>query len=91
MGVRSILIKIVFFNPFVSCSRSAAAEREVKRSRYHANEAAGSGRSTSGVQGQDQKGADQEEVGAKPPPIPIPADISGVDSLSLIRKKSQGR
>ena len=23
------------------------------------------------------------EVGAKPPPVPIPADISGVDSLSL--------
>ena len=41
-------------------SAAAAAERDLKRTRYHANEAAGSGRSTSGVQGQDQKGAVRE-------------------------------
>ena len=41
-------------------SAAAAAERDLKRTRYHANEAARSGRSTSGVQGQDQKEAVQE-------------------------------
>ena len=77
MGVRSILVAIVFFNPFVSCaphlmaarrgrrSAAAAAERDLKRSRCHANEAAGSGRSTSGAQGQDQKGAVQEYRGER--------------------------
>ena len=41
-------------------SAAAAAERVLKRTRCHANEAAGSGRSTSGAQGQDQKAAGQE-------------------------------
>ena len=40
-------------------SAAAAAERDLKRAHCHANEAAGSGRSTSGAQGQDQKGAGQ--------------------------------
>ena len=46
-------------------SAAAAAERDLKRSRNHANEAAGSGRSTSGAQGQDQKGAVQEYRGER--------------------------
>ena len=44
-------------------SAAAAAEREVKRARYHASEAAGSGHSTTGVQGQYQKGTVQEYGG----------------------------
>ena len=36
-------------------SAAAAAARDLKRARCHANEAAGSGRSTSGAQEQDQK------------------------------------
>ena len=77
MGVRSILIKIVFLNirsfpfhaglgPLLMAARrgrrsaAVAAEREVKRARSHASEAAGSGRATSGVQEQDQKGDVQE-------------------------------
>ena len=67
MGVRSILIKVVFFirsfpfhaglGPLMMAARrgtrsaAAAAEREVKRARYNASEAAGRGRATSGVQG----------------------------------------
>ena len=41
-------------------SAAAAAERDLKRTRCHANDAAGSGHSTSGAQGQDQKRAVQE-------------------------------
>ena len=40
-------------------SAAAAAERDLKRTRCHANEAAGSGHSTSGAQGQDQERAEQ--------------------------------
>ena len=76
MGVRSILIKIVFFirsfpfhaglGPLLMAARlgrrsaAVAAEREVKRARCHASEAVGSGRATSGVQGQDREGDVQE-------------------------------
>ena len=40
-------------------SAAAAAERYLKRTRCHANEAASSGHSTSGAQGQDQERAEQ--------------------------------
>ena len=59
-------------------SAAAAAERDLKRTRCHANEAAGSGRSTSGAQGQDQIGPVKiAELSSMPPPVPIPAIISG--------------
>ena len=41
-------------------SAAAAAERNLKRTRCHANDAAGSGHSTSGAQGQGQKRAVQD-------------------------------
>ena len=74
MGVRSFLIKccclvclfLAGLDPHLMSARrgrrsaAAAAERDLKRTRCHANEAAGSGHSISGAQGQDQGRAEQK-------------------------------
>ena len=73
MGVRSFLTKCFFQS--VGFLFHAGT-------RCHANEAAGSGRSTS-AKGKIKKGpVKSTELSSMPPPEPIPAIISGVDSVS---------
>ena len=63
---------------------AAAAERDHKRIRCHANEAAGSGHSISGAQmGKIRYGPSKStELNSMPPPMPVPAVVPIVDSTS---------
>ena len=98
MGVRSILIKVVFFHPFVSCSRGPGPALDGSASRQAFCRSAKSSvhaimpakRPAAAVQPLESKGkikkgpSKSTEVGAKPPPVPIPTVISKVDGLGHV-------
>ena len=89
--MRSILIKIVFFNRLFPVHLLMAARRGWPQLNAKSNVRATmpTKRPAADVQPLESKGrmkkgpSKSTEVGAKPPPVPIPVVISGVDPLSL--------